>query len=120
MTDEILINDLLVRAIIGINDDERTDRQDVVINLVLETDTRKAGQSDDIADAVNYRTITKSVIEFVEDSQFFLVERMAEGIANLCLQDERIERVRVMVEKPGALRFAGSVGIAIERDRSDV
>lgn len=120
MADQILIKDLLLRAIIGVNDEERVNRQDVLINLVLETDTRKAGRSDDIADAVNYREVTKRVIELVETSQFLLVEKMAEEIARACLADGRVERVRVTVEKPTALRFASSVGVQIERSRGDV
>ena len=120
MPDRILIKDLLLRTIIGINDDERTNRQNVVVNVVLETDTRAAGRSDDIADAVNYRTITKQVIELVEGSQFLLVEKMAHEIARLCLVDERVDRVHVTVEKPAALRFADSVGISIERGRDDL
>lgn len=120
MPDQILIKDLLLRTIIGINDDERTNRQNVVVNVVLETDTRAAGRSDDIADAVNYRTITKQVIELVEGSKFLLVEKMAHEIARLCLADERVSRARVTVEKPAALRFADSVGISIERSRDDL
>ena len=120
MADRIEIRDLLVRTIIGVNDYERDHLQDVIISLSLETDTRPAAQSDDIADAVNYRTLTKQVIDSVEQSRHFLVERMAEEIAKLCLSDVRVQRVRVTVEKPGALRFARTVGITIERDRADV
>ena len=65
MTDRIIIRDLFLRTIIGINDDERANRQDVLINLALETDTRAAGRSDDIADAMNYRAMTKQVIDLV-------------------------------------------------------
>jgi dihydroneopterin aldolase/D-erythro-7,8-dihydroneopterin triphosphate epimerase len=117
--DRILIKDLLLRAIVGINDDERTNRQDVVINLVLEADTRPAAKSDDIADAVNYRTIAKQVIDFVEASEFLLVEKLASEIAKVCLADRRVMRVQVTVEKPTALRFAGSVGVSIHRTRED-
>jgi D-erythro-7,8-dihydroneopterin triphosphate epimerase len=120
MTDQIQIKDLLLRAIIGINDEERRNRQDVLINLTLFADTRPAGVSDDIADAVNYRTITKRIIALVEDSRFNLVEKMVVEIADLCLENPHVERVRVSVEKPGALRFARSVGITIERGRDDV
>ena len=117
MADKILIKDLLLRTIIGINEEERKNRQDVLINITMTADTRSAGISDDIADAVNYRTIAKQVITLVEGSQFFLVEKMAAEIATICLGDARVERVRVSVEKPGALRFARSVGVTIERGR---
>ncbi len=120
MTDQVVINDLFLRTIIGINDDERANRQDVLINLTLDVDTRLAGRSDNIDDAVNYRTITKQVIELVESSQFFLVEKMAEEISKLCLNDSRFEQVHVKIEKPAALRFARSVGVSIVRTRQDL
>jgi len=119
MSDQIHIKDILVRTIIGINDDERVNPQDVLINLTLFTNTRPAGESDDISDAVNYRTITKKVIAMVENSRFFLVEKMAAEIANVCLENPQVEKVRVSVEKPGALRFTRSVGITIERGRNE-
>ena len=117
MTDQIQIKDLHLRTIIGINDEERRNRQDVLINITLYADMRAAGRSDDINDAVNYRTITKQIIGLVEESGFFLVEKMAAEIAAICLADPRVERAQVRVEKPGALRFARSVGVEIERDR---
>jgi len=117
MYDQILIQDLLLRTIIGINDEERRNRQDVLINIVLYADTRAAGASDAIEDAVNYRTLTKRVIERVEASRFFLVEKLAADIAALCLEDPRVAAVDVRVEKPGALRFARSVGVEIHRER---
>jgi D-erythro-7,8-dihydroneopterin triphosphate epimerase len=120
MADEIRIKGLFLRTIIGINDDEREHKQDVRINLSLTVDTRPAARSDDIKDAVNYRTIAKDVIDLVENSRFFLVERMAEEIARLCLGDRRVEKVQVSIEKPAALRFARSVGVCIERSRADV
>ena len=117
MSDLIHIDDLLVRTIIGINPEERINRQDVIISITLTTDTRKAAVSDDIADAVNYRTLTKDVFDMVEQSEFLLVERMAEEIANICLKDERVSKARVRVDKPGAIRFARSVAVEIERER---
>jgi dihydroneopterin aldolase/D-erythro-7,8-dihydroneopterin triphosphate epimerase len=119
MSDVIEIHDLLVRAIIGINADERVNLQDVLINVRLETDTRPAARSDDIADAVNYRTIAKDIIDLVENSRFHLVERLAEQVADLCLRDERVQKAIVSIQKPSALRFARSVGITIERSRAD-
>ena len=119
MTDQIQIKDLQLRTIIGINDEERRNRQDVLINLILFADTRRAGLSDDINDAVNYRTITKRIIALVEESRFYLVEKMAAEIADLCLEYTQVERVRVSLEKPGALLFARSVGITIERSRDE-
>ena len=117
--DCVQIKDLLVRTIIGINDWERRERQDVLINVCMFTDTRPAGQSDDIADALNYRSVAKRIIELAETSQFFLVERLAEEIARVCVQEFGVPRVRVQVEKPGAVRFARSVGVLIEREAAD-
>jgi FolB domain-containing protein len=117
--DEIIIKDLLVRSIIGINPDERTKKQDILINIVLFADTRQAAQSDDIADSLNYKAITKRVIEHVEQSSDFLVEKLVNDIARLILSEFSVERVRVRVEKPGALRFAKSVGIEIVRTQRD-
>jgi dihydroneopterin aldolase/D-erythro-7,8-dihydroneopterin triphosphate epimerase len=119
MTDQIQIHDLLLRTIIGINEEERRNRQDVLINIVLHTDTRAAGASDQIEDAVNYRTLTKRIIERVEGSKFYLVEKMAAEIAAICFEDPGVDAVNVRVEKPGALRFARSVGVEIRRARSD-
>ena len=120
MTDQIQIKDLFLRTIIGINEEERRNRQDVLINIVLYADTRAAGASDHIEEAVNYRTITKSVIKMVEASTFYLVETMAAEIAAICLEDPRVDEVSVRVEKPGALRFARSVGVEIHRTRADL
>ena len=117
-TDQIQIKDLLLRTIVGINDEERRNKQDVLINISLQTD-HTAAASDDINDAVNYRTITKQIINLVENSHFFLVEKMALEITNLCLVDPRVERAVVTVEKPGALRFARSVGVTVDRARAD-
>lgn len=118
-TDQIQIKDLLLRTIIGINEEERRNKQDVLINITLYTD-HTAAVSDDIADTVNYRTIAKQTIKLVEESQFYLVEKMALEIINLCLVDPRIERAVVTVEKPGALRFARSVGVTVDRTQTIV
>ena len=115
MLDMIEIKDLFLRTIIGINDEERRDRQDVLINFSLFADTRAAGLSDKVDDGLNYRDITKRVIGLVEGSSFRLVEKLASEIASICLDDPLVRRVRVSVEKPGALRFARSVGVTIER-----
>ncbi len=118
-SDRILIRDLLLRGIIGINDWEREKPQDILINLALYTDLRAAGASDDVADTLNYRTLTKAVIAYVESSRHFLVEALAAGIARICVVDHGAARAVVKVEKPGALRFAESVGVEISRGPAD-
>jgi len=117
MSDKILIKDLLIRGIIGIHDWEREKKQDILINIEMEADCRPAGLSDDFRDAVDYRAVTKSVIGLIEGSEFYLVERLAEEIAKICLQDSRVALARVRVEKPGAVRFSRSVGVEVERMR---
>lgn len=119
MSDIIEIKDLLLRTIVGINPEERDHRQDVLVNLTITTDLRAAGQTDDIEQAVNYRTLCKQVIECVESSSYFLVERLAEEVARVCLSFPRVEGVKVSIEKPGALRFARSVGVVIQRHRNE-
>ncbi len=116
--DRILIKDLTARCIIGINEEERREKQEVVVNVVLWADVRKAGKSDKFEDAVDYRGIKKRVVALVEGSQHYLIEALAERIAALCLEDERVEEVQVKVEKPYALRYARSVGVEITRSRA--
>jgi D-erythro-7,8-dihydroneopterin triphosphate epimerase len=117
--DQILIKDLLVRGIVGINPDERTNRQDILVNVTMWADTSAAAASDEIADAVNYRTVTKAIIGHIENGEPMLVERLVQEIADICLgADDRVVEAEVTVEKPGALRFARSVGITIKRSRT--
>jgi D-erythro-7,8-dihydroneopterin triphosphate epimerase len=118
-TDLIHVKDLLLRTIIGINEDERRNKQDVLINITLYAD-HSAAVSDDINDTVNYRTITKETIKLVENSQFFLVEKMALEIVKICLTDLRVARAIVTVEKPGAVRFVRSVGVTVDRKQGDL
>jgi len=115
--DRILVKDLLVRCILGISDEERREKQDVVINLALLGDFRKAGLSDNIEDAVDYRAIKKHIVSEIETSDYHLVEALAERIASICLEDPGILSAEVTVEKPSALRFARSVGVQITRSR---
>lgn len=118
--DQIHIKDLLLRGIIGINDWEREKEQDILINITLIGDLKPAGKSDDIEDTMNYRTITKQVIAHIDESKRFTVEALANDIAEICLRTQGVERARVRVEKPGALRFARSVGVEIERGKEDI
>jgi dihydroneopterin aldolase/D-erythro-7,8-dihydroneopterin triphosphate epimerase len=117
--DQIHIRDLLVSGILGINPDERINRQDILVNATLWADTRDAATSDDIDDAVNYRTITKQLIAHIEQGEPMLVERIVAELVEICLDaDSRITAVEMTVEKPGALRHARSVGITIYRTRN--
>ena len=101
----------------GIYPEERTHRQDVIINVELWCDLRKAGASDAIDDTVNYKFVKKKIVALVEASDYQLIERMADAIAGLCLEDPMVAQVQVTVDKPGALRFARSVAVEIIRTR---
>lgn len=115
--DQTFIKDLLVRGIIGISERERAQRQDIVINITLYGDISRAGASDDIKDCINYRTVAKKTIAYVEKIARYTVEALASDLARLCLEEPGVAKVRVRVEKPGAVRFAQSVGVEIERSR---
>lgn len=115
--DQIFIHDLVARGIIGINDWEREKPQNILINIVLFADIRKAGEHDDLTYSVNYRSISKKVLTHAETAGRFTVEALATDLAKICLEDNNVKRVRVRVEKPGAGRFSKSVGVEIERER---
>lgn len=113
--DKILIKDLVARGIIGLNDWERKKPQEMIINLVIFTDIRKAGETDDVQYSVNYRTIAKKVQAHAETAARLTVEALAEDIAEICLRAPNAQKVIVRVEKPNAVRFSKSVGVEIER-----
>jgi FolB domain-containing protein len=117
--DKIIITDLIVRGIIGINDWERVQKQDINLNFIIYSDLKHSGKTDDIEDTLNYKTLSKAIIAYVEGSKHFLVETLATNLARMIILDFDIERVVVKVEKPGALRFTKTVGVEIDRVRSD-
>ena len=117
VSDRIYIRDLIVRCTIGIDEQERANKQNVLVQLVLETDLRRAGRTDALADTIDYRALKKRILSMAGESQFYLIEALAESIADECLKQERIARVTVAVEKPGALRFARTVGVEIVREQ---
>ncbi len=115
--DKIVIKDLLLRCILGINEEERREKQDVLINIEMSLTFSEASHKDNITKTADYKKINKKVIAMVENSKFFLVETLAEKVAQVCLENEKIRKVKVSVEKPGALRFARSVGVEITREQ---
>ena len=117
--DKIFITDLVARGIIGINDWEREKPQEIKINIVLYSDVRKAGESDDLSESVNYRTVAKLVMAHAESAGRLTVEALATDVARLCLEQPGVLKVQVRVEKPGAVRFSGGVGVEIERSHED-
>jgi D-erythro-7,8-dihydroneopterin triphosphate epimerase len=116
--DQILIRDLQFRCIVGIDPEERRDKQDITAQITLEADLRKACRTDAIEDTVDYRALKKEILHMAESSHFYLIEALAESIADICLSRERVVRVEVIVEKPGALRFARTVAVRIVRARN--
>lgn len=116
--DKTIIRDLIVRGIIGIEDWERKKPQEILINITLFSDHSQAAQSDDIADCVNYRTVAKKVQAHAETAARMTVEALAADLADICLAEPWAQKVRVRVEKPGAVRFAKSVGVEIERSHA--
>ena len=116
--DQVFIKDLLVRGIIGINDWEREKPQDILINIVISADLSAAGESDDISDSINYRTIAKKAQAQAESAERRTVEALAADIAKLCLEEPGVIKVRVKIENPNSVRFARSVGVEVERSRT--
>ena len=115
--DKIHIRDLQVRCVVGIYPEEREARQDVVINVTLHADYGDACLSDRIEDTVDYKEVKKRIVAMAEASEYFLLERLAEEVANVCLANPRVSRADVILDKPGALRFARSVAVEIVRAR---
>lgn len=117
--DKTFIKDLLVRGIIGIRDWERQKAQDILINITVFSDMRRAAETDDIAYCVDYSTLTKLVQSHAETAARLTVEALAQDLAAICLAQPGAQKVIVRVEKPGAVRFARSVGVEIERSKDD-
>lgn len=119
LTDTIEIENLRLRCLIGFSEWELDKKQDVIINMTLFTDLRKGGITDDPADILNYKTVNKAVIQMVEASHYKTLEALATAIARTAIIEGGASHIRVKVAKPGALRFADSVAVIIERTTVD-
>lgn len=117
--DKTFIKDLLVRGIIGIRDWERVTPQDILINVTVFSDTTRAGETDDINDCVDYSALAKLLQSHAETAERLTVEALANDLVKICLDLPLVKKAIVRVEKPGAVRFAKSVGVEIERKRDD-
>ena len=117
--DKIFIKNLLARGIIGVKDWERKRAQDILINITLFTDTRRAGESDNINDSVDYSIVSKKIQAHAETVARLTVEALANDLAKLCLEEKGVQKVIVRVDKPRAVRFAETVGVEIERSRDE-
>ena len=113
--DIIYLHDLKIECIIGIWEWERRVKQTIILDLDMAADIRRAAATDRIDDTLNYKAVAKRLIDFVGGSQFQLVETLAEKVAEILLTEFKLKWVRVRVNKKGAVRDAGDVGIVIER-----
>jgi len=114
---KINIRDLRLRTFIGINDDEKKNQQDVVINIQIHYHAQKAVTFNVIEEALNYRTITKKVITHVEQNRFLLLERMTDEVLSLVMEHPQVMWADVTIDKPHALRFSDSVSISLSARR---
>ena len=117
--DKIFLRDLRAEAVIGIWEWERRVRQTVSLDLELATDARRAAASDDIADALDYKSIAKRLTRTVEESEFRLVETLAETLARIVITEFGVSWLRLSVAKPGAIEGSRNVGVVVERTAED-
>lgn len=115
--DRVFIENLTIETVIGIFDWEREIRQAVSIDLEMYCDVSKPAASDRIDDALDYKAVAKRLIRFVEQAEFQLVETLAERCAEIVLNEFPVERLRLKLGKPGAVRGSSSVGVIIERSK---
>ena len=117
--DIVFIQDLQIETVIGIYDWERKIRQTISLDIEMATDISKAAESDDIEDALSYKDVAKRLIEFVEQSEYELVEALAEEICRIILSEFSVPWVKLTLHKPGAVRGSKSVGVIIERGQRE-
>ena len=118
--DRIFLRGLTAECIIGFIEWERRVKQTVVVDLELPVDCRRASISDDVTDTVDYKSVAKRVLAYIEASEFKLVETLAHRLALLLLEEFGLEWVRISLNKPGAIRNSRDVGVVIERRRTDL
>ncbi|GGK15466.1 dihydroneopterin aldolase [Luteimonas terricola] len=116
--DHVFIEGLEIEALIGIYDWERRIRQTLVFDLEMGFDNRVPAASDDIADTLNYKAVSKRLVEYVSQSDFGLVETLAERCADIVIGEFKVDWLRLKLSKPGAVRGARAVGVVIERGRA--
>jgi len=114
--DKIIINGLVVSCLIGVREHEQQEKQNVIITIKLSVDTQKAGETDELEDTVSYSDIAREVTEMVENSHFQLLEKLAQAVADVCLKNRKVKKVKVLIEKPQAIAHAESAAIKITRE----
>jgi dihydroneopterin aldolase len=117
--DTVFIRDLRIETVVGIFDWERRVRQTVSLDIEMAADIRRAAASDSIDDALDYKAVAKRLIQFVGESEFQLVETLAERIAELVIGEFDVPWLKLTLNKPGAVRGSRDVGVSIERERAD-
>ena len=115
--DKILLTDLRIDAVIGIWDWEKRNPQTISIDLEMQTDTKKASQSDSIEDVLDYKAVSKQVKQFIQASQFNLIETLAENVAKIILEEFDVQWLKLRISKPFAIRDSKNVGVSIERTK---
>ena len=115
--DKVFIENLMVETVIGIFDWEREIRQAVSLDLEMAYDIRRAAESDAIDDTLDYKAVSKRLIQFIEHSEYQLVEALAEKCATIVLDEFPVKWLRLKLSKPGAVRGSSAVGVIIERSR---
>ncbi len=113
----INIRDLRLRTYIGFNPDEIAKQQDIIVNAEIHYDASEACKTDDASTALNYKTITKAIIDYVEHGQFKLLEKLTGDLLNIAMSDPLANYARVTVDKPHALRFSDSVSVTLQANR---
>ena len=117
--DIVYLNELRVDTVIGIYEWERRTRQMIILDIEMGTDISKAANSDDINDTLDYKAVSKRLFEFIGNSEFELVEKLAESTAAILLEEFKIPWCRIKVNKQGAVKGVRDVGVIIERGRKD-
>jgi D-erythro-7,8-dihydroneopterin triphosphate epimerase len=113
----IRIKNLRLRTIVGINDWERNNFQDIILNIEIELDGTRVIETDDIKDTVDYKLLKRSILQEVEESRFYLLDKLAGHILRLIMENEKVHYAKVEVDKPHALRFADSVSVTCSSRR---
>ena len=116
----IRITDLCLRAIIGVRPEERLSKQDIILNITVRYDSFAATQTDKLEDAFDYEKLTQKIIEKVENSQFFLLEKLTEFVLNIVMENESVQEAIVRIDKSHALRLAKSVSVELIKKREDM
>lgn len=117
--DKIFLRELEIDAVIGIWEWERQVKQKVSIDLEIGTDVRGAALTDAVDSTVNYKNVAKRLIDFVGNSEFQLVESLADAVAEIVIKEFNVSWLKLSVAKPGAIEGSKTVGISIERTTAD-